>query len=84
MAVLVKVYLLLLGRVVAPFTSELELRAGKEVAGGGTDSSQLEHISRMVAVTFEVAFKSKKPSIRVLSSKVAKQFITRESWGNIV
>jgi hypothetical protein len=35
MAVLVKVYLLLLGRVVAPFTSELELRAGEEVAGGG-------------------------------------------------
>jgi hypothetical protein len=37
MAVLFKVYLFLLDRVVAPFTSQLELRAGKKSTGKKTD-----------------------------------------------
>jgi hypothetical protein len=37
MAVLFKVYLFLLDRAVAPFTSELELRAGKKGAEKKTD-----------------------------------------------
>jgi hypothetical protein len=39
MAVLFKVYLFLLDRVVVPFTSELELRAGKK---GAEKKKQME------------------------------------------
>jgi hypothetical protein len=51
MAVLFKVYLLLLGRVVAPFTSELELRAGREGAEKKTDGElKRVFVSRHVTI----------------------------------